>query len=145
MNLLTLNTDNHSLLATWLADENSVMVCLCAAWCDTCTAYKSKFEELASLHPGRYFAWIDIEDQADVVGELDITNFPTLLIQQGDIVSFFGTVQPDVRQADRLLRAQLEKSRAELEKESASSAERQKWQQECNLRIRLEQAKTHQG
>jgi thioredoxin 1 len=140
MNTLILDTDNQDKLAQWLAGDSYVVACLCAAWCDTCTAYKSKFDELAALHPNQRFVWIDIEDQAAVVGELDISNFPTLLIQQRDIVCFFGTVQPDLRQADRLLRAQMEKSRAELETEAFSNAERKNWQQDCNLRVRLESA-----
>jgi hypothetical protein len=140
MNNLTLQPDNLPTLAEWLATDVCVIACLCAAWCDTCTAYKIKFDELASLHPDQRFVWIDIEDRADIVGDLDITNFPTLLIQHGDIVSFFGTVQPDLRLADRLLRAQLEKSRAELEAEASSSEERRSWQQDCNLRVRLADA-----
>ncbi|HSY29699.1 MAG TPA: thioredoxin family protein [Burkholderiaceae bacterium] len=121
-----------------MAGDSYVVACLCAAWCDTCTAYKRKFDELATLHPNQRFVWIDIEDQAAVVGELDVSNFPTLLIQRHDIVCFFGTVQPDLRQADRLLRAQMEKSHAELEAEALSSSARKNWQQDCNLRARLE-------
>jgi len=60
------------------------------------------------------------------------------LIQQRDIVCFFGTMQPDLRQADRLLRAQMEKNHAELEAEAHSNAERIRWQQDCNLRVRME-------
>lgn len=140
MNTLILDVDNYDKLKDWLAGDTCVIACLCAAWCDTCTAYKKKFDELATLHPSQRFVWIDIEDQAAVVGELDISNFPTLLIQQRDVVCFFGTVQPDLRQADRLLRAQIEKSPDELEREAQGSAERIQWQQECNLRVRLENA-----
>lgn len=140
MNTLILDSENQEKLLEWLASDSYVVACLCAAWCDTCNAYKSKFDELAALHPDQRFVWIDIEDEAAVVGELDISNFPTLLIQQRDTVCFFGTVQPDLRQADRLLRAQLEKSRSELETEASSSKERKRWQQDCNLRIRLEEA-----
>jgi hypothetical protein len=138
MNILTLQADNHRTVAEWLASDACVVACLCAAWCDTCAAYKGKFDELASLHPDQRFVWIDIEDQADVVGDIDITNFPTLLIQQGGIVGFFGTVQPDLRLADRLLHAQLEKSSAEREAEALGSAERQGWQRDCNLQVWLD-------
>ena len=138
MKPLILDISNRDQLQNWLAGDTCIVACLCAAWCDTCTAFRVKFEELAALHPNQRFVWIDIEDQADIVGELDINNFPTLLIQQHDIVCFFGTVQPDLRQADRLLRAQLEKSRAELQTEAIASSERMGWQQECNLRKRLQ-------
>jgi thioredoxin 1 len=140
MNTLVLDANNRGQLRQWLDAESFVIACLCAAWCDTCTLFKSKFDQLALLHPDQRFVWIDIEDQADIVGDLDISNFPTLLIQQHDTVSFFSSVRPDLVQADRLLRAQLEKGRAELDAEAHSSAEHMRWQQECNLRKRLDNA-----
>ena len=133
MNTLILSANNRGQLQQWLRGDSFVIACLCAAWCDTCTLFQNKFNELAVLHPDQRFVWIDIEDQADMVGELDISNFPTLLIQQHDTVSFFGVIRPDMSQADRLLRAQLEKSRSELDAEAHSSAERMRWQQDCNL------------
>ena len=97
-----------------------------------------KFDELAALHPNQRFVWIDIEDQADLVGDLDISNFPTLLIQRQDMVAFFGTIRPDMSLADRLLRAQLDKSHAELASEARTGEERIRWQLDYNLRSRLE-------
>jgi thiol-disulfide isomerase/thioredoxin len=137
MNLLTLDQENRAQIAKWLNDGNWVVACLCAAWCDTCNTYRRKFAELASMHPEQRFVWIDIEDQAEFVGDLDIDNFPTLLMQHDDVVSFFGTTLPDLNLADRLLRAQLDKSPQELEREASSSEEHRNWQQDCNLRTRL--------
>lgn len=137
MNLLTLTDENRATLAAWLGSGKAVTACLCAAWCDTCNAYQVKFAELANLHPGQYFVWIDIEDRADLVGDFDIDDFPTLLIQRGDTVCFFGTVLPDTKLADRLLRVQLDKSDAELERELQGNAEKSGWQKECNLKARL--------
>ena len=48
------------------------------------------------------------------VGDIDVENFPTLLIQHSDAVAFFGTVLPDAKLADRLILAQAEKSDVEL-------------------------------
>ena len=134
--------DNHNRpqLAEWLDQDAWVIACLCAAWCDTCRAYRSSFEQLAALHPDKRFVWIDIEDQADFIGDVDVENFPTLLIQQGDTVAFFGTVLPDMKLADRLIAAQAEKSVAELRAEATASPERQEWQRICNLRVRLSEA-----
>jgi thioredoxin 1 len=140
MNTLVLDANNRAQLRQWLDGDSFVIACLCAAWCDTCTLFKSKFDELAALHPDQCFVWIDIEDQADIVGELEISNFPTLLIQRHDTVGFFSSVRPDLSQADRLLRAQLEKSRAELDAEAQSNTEHIRWQQDCNLKKRLESA-----
>jgi thiol-disulfide isomerase/thioredoxin len=140
MNFLTLDQSNSATVAQWLEDGHWVTACLCAAWCDTCNSYRDKFAELANLHPDRRFVWIDIEDQADLVGDFDIDNFPTLLIQRNGLVSFFGTTLPDIKLADRLLRAQIDKNDAELQREAASSEERRLWQRERNLTKRLAQA-----
>ena len=137
---LTLTLENRSRLAETISGDAWIVVCLCAAWCDVCRQYQPEFEQLATRHPDKHFVWIDIEDQADVVGDLDIENFPTLLIQRADTVAFFGTVQPEPQQANRLLLAQVAKSDAELQAEALSTEERKTWQKECNLRTRLSEA-----
>lgn len=140
MSSLTLESHNRAELAEWLDSDAWIVACLCAAWCGTCNQYRSTFDTLARRHPDKRFVWIDIEDQADVVGDLDVENFPTLLIQRGDAVAFFGPVLPDLQLADRLISAQAEKSEAEIRAEAANNAERKQWQTECNLRVRLTEA-----
>lgn len=135
---ITLESHNYTQLAEWLDQDLWVVACLCAAWCDTCRAYRSSFDQLAALHPDKRFVWIDIEDQADFIGEIDVENFPTLLMQHGDTVSFFGTVLPDLKLADRLILAQAEKSGAELYAEAHSTPEKALWQRICNLRMKLD-------
>jgi thioredoxin 1 len=137
---LTLDSKNRAELAEWLESDAWIVACLCAAWCGTCTQYRDNFEALAARHPDKRFVWIDIEDQADVVGDLDVENFPTLLIQRGDAVAFFGTVLPDLQLADRLIAAQAEKSDADIRAEAAGNADRKRWQTECNMRVRLAEA-----
>ena len=140
MHSLTLDNDNRADVAAALAGDRWVVACLCAAWCGTCTTYRAVFEEVASRHPDKRFIWIDIEEQADVVGDLDVENFPTLLIQRHETVTFFGTMQPDPQLADRLVQAQVAHSDAELAAQANSSAERRAWQQQCNLRALLRAA-----
>ena len=137
MHSLTLTTDNRGDVAAALAGPRWTVACLCALWCGTCGSYRATFEELAARHPDTVFVWIDIEDQADVVGDLDIENFPTLLIQHDDDVAFFGTVLPDGGLAHRMLQAQQALSAAELAALSASTQERRDWQRDCNLRSML--------
>jgi len=132
---LTLEQRDFDQLAAWLEDGSWVVACLCAAWCDTCNSYRGAFDELAARHPDKHFVWIDIEDRADLVGDIDVENFPTLLIQRGDAVAFFGTVLPDARLAERLLQAQAEKSEAEIRKQADG-------QSEYNLRARLADLQT---
>lgn len=136
----TLDNNNRAQLAEWLEQDAWVIACLCAAWCDTCQAYRANFEKLAALHPDKRFAWIDIEDQSDFIGDIDVENFPTLLMQKGESVAFFGTVLPDLKLADRLVRSQAEKTDEQLKAESTASAERQAWQRVCNLHVLLEEA-----
>lgn len=140
MHSLTLNSENREEIAAALAGERWIVACLCAAWCGTCGTYRATFEDLAARHPDTVFVWIDIEDQADVVGDLDVENFPTLLIQHQELVAFFGTTLPDAAVAQRLLQSQQALSSAELAAMSAGSAQRVQWQQDCNLRTLLRNA-----
>lgn len=137
---ITLEPDNYKTLLESLNDDSWIVACLCARWCGACREYQPGFTELAGHHPDVHFVWIDIEDQADVVGDLDVDNFPTLLIQRGDIVTFFSPVQPDPKQAERLYQAQSEQSVEELKKAAFSNAERAEWQENCNLRKLLRNA-----
>ncbi|WP_342119607.1 thioredoxin family protein [Pseudoduganella sp. OTU4001] len=140
MHSTTLQADNRAEVAAALAQDHLIVACLCAAWCGTCASYRAAFEELASRHPDKYFLWVDIEDHADLVGDLDVENFPTLLIQRHEHVAFFGTMLPDPNVAHRLIETQAELSDEELARQAASTPERRQWQQECNLRALLGQA-----
>ena len=137
MSSLFLVPANFIALAATLAADTWVVACLCAAWCDVCKQYRAGFDAVAAEHPEHQFVWIDIEDQSDLVGELDVENFPTILIQRGDTVVFYGTMLPEPRQVARLLQAQLERSPQELAREALSTTERQQWQRDANLLKRL--------
>lgn len=140
MHSLTLNSDNRAEIAAALAGDRWIVACLCAAWCGTCTSYRATFDELASRHPDKFFVWIDIEDHADIVGDLDVENFPTLLIQHHELVAFFGTMLPDAGVAHRLVLAQSGQSDAELAELARNSEERRRWQADCNLRTLMRNA-----
>jgi thiol-disulfide isomerase/thioredoxin len=140
MHSLTLNSDNREEIAAALAGDRWIVACLCAAWCGTCESYRASFEDVASRHPDKLFLWIDIEDQADVVGDLDVENFPTLLIQHHELVAFFGTMLPDPALAHRLVQAQTELSDSEMAELALNSEERARWQHACNLRSLLRNA-----
>ena len=78
-------------------------VCLCAAWCGTCDIYRPLFDELARAHPNVRFEWVDIEDESDLVDDLDVETFPTLLIADGERALFLGPLLPQAPVLARLL------------------------------------------
>ncbi|MYM75171.1 thioredoxin [Duganella sp. FT109W] len=137
---LTLNSENREEVAAALAGDRWIVACLCAAWCGTCESYRATFDELAARHPDKLLIWIDIEDQADVVGDLDVENFPTLLIQHHELVAFFGTMLPDVGVAHRLVQSTTAQSDEELQELIINNSERADWQRNCNLRSLLRNA-----
>lgn len=79
------------------------VVCLCAQWCGTCRDYRAVFEQLAGVHPAVRFVWIDIEDEAEVAGDLDVETFPTLLIADGQAARFLGPLLPQAPVLSRLI------------------------------------------
>jgi thiol-disulfide isomerase/thioredoxin len=89
-------------------DESWLVACLCADWCGTCREYRATFEAGAREHPSARFVWVDIEDHADALGDLDIENFPTLLIARGDEPRFLGTLLPHAATLTRTLEAAAE-------------------------------------
>jgi thioredoxin 1 len=83
------------------------IVCLCAAWCGTCREYESTFKQLQQAMPGHRYRWIDIEDEADFIGDVDVETFPTLLVAHKGQVMFAGPVLPRLTDAQRLVEVQL--------------------------------------
>ncbi len=88
------------------APQRLLVSCLCAAWCGACRDYRATFDALAAQFAAiADFAWIDVEDEADALGDLDVDNFPTLLIADGDTMRFLGVVTPQPQTAERLIRS----------------------------------------
>ena len=89
--------------------NDTLVVCLCAAWCDTCGEFRDTFTRLSRAHPEAEFVWLDVEDDAALVGELDIENFPTLAVFRGDTPLFYGVSLPQEGVVARTLDSLLEK------------------------------------
>ncbi|MFT3859288.1 MAG: thioredoxin family protein [Aquabacterium sp.] len=83
------------------------VVCLCADWCGTCREYKATFDALKQAMPAHRYRWIDIEDEADFIGEVDVETFPTLLVACQGKVMFAGPVLPRLGDAQRLVEVQV--------------------------------------
>ena len=80
-----------------------VVVCLCAAWCDTCTAFRASFERIAEARPREVFVWLDVEDDSEICGDIDIENFPTLAVYRGGRLLHYGVSLPQEGSVARLV------------------------------------------
>jgi len=94
--------------------EPLLVACLCAQWCRTCDAYRDTLvaarDAVRRARPeaALRFLWVDIEDESELVGDLDIEDFPTLLLARGDAVLFFGPVLPHAQTLERLVRSAMD-------------------------------------
>ena len=81
-----------------------LVACLCAEWCGSCRDYRATFSALQERFAAAAdFAWIDIEDESDALGDPDIENFPTLLLADAGGLRFLGAVTPHAATAERLV------------------------------------------
>lgn len=83
----------------------SWVICLCADWCGLCRDYQCLFTQMAARYPALRFVWLDIEDQAALVGDVDVETFPTLLLADAGGTRFFGPLTPQAETLSRLLDA----------------------------------------
>ena len=123
------------------ASAEFLVVCLCAEWCTSCREYRLGFNDLAAEFPDTRFRWLDIEERADDLGDLDIENFPTLFIARRALedsarraaVLFFGTMPPQPGHLRRMLVSLRDQSSAESRAYVRSSPERQGWQEHPDI------------
>jgi thioredoxin 1 len=94
--------DRTTIASRW-NDERTAVVTLCAAWCDTCTEFREAFERIAAARPETLFIWLDIEDDAEICGDIDVENFPTLAIYRGGMPLHYGVSLPQEGTVARLI------------------------------------------
>ena len=82
------------------SNREFLVACLCAAWCDTCVAYRPGFEALAARFPRAEFRWVDVEEQEE---DLEVENFPTIMVRKGNETLFNGVMLPHHEHLQRLL------------------------------------------
>lgn len=119
------------------SDPDLLVACLCAEWCKTCRDYRAGFEALAEHYPQAAFHWVDVEDDADWLGDVDVETFPTVLVQRGDTVLFFGPLLPQHARLQRMLASLAALSEDEARAYVAEHPQRRAWQSEANLRAAL--------
>lgn len=90
-----------------------LVACLCAAWCRTCDDYRATFDALNREFGARArFRWVDIEDDEAALGDLDVVDFPTLLVAEGETIHFLGPVLPAPAAARQLIERALQRQLA---------------------------------
>ena len=72
-------------------DDTLLVACLCAQWCNICRDWRAEFEALARRFPEARFVWVDVEDDADRLGDYDPDNFPVLALQRGARLLYCAT------------------------------------------------------
>lgn len=101
-------------------DPEHWVICLCADWCELCRSYQELFRQMAARYPACRFAWLDIEDQADLVGDVEVETFPTVLIADAAGTRFFGPLTPHAQTLSRLLDS-LERSSLQATRDSPAT------------------------
>ena len=97
------SVDWPSLASSWDADGPLVVISLCAAWCHTCGDFRESFERIAIARGDVQFIWLDIEDDHEICGDIDVENFPTLAVFRGDVPVHFGVSAPHEATVARLI------------------------------------------
>jgi thioredoxin 1 len=104
MRVLTTTAGDRDVIAKrWTDGAPQVVVLLCAAWCDTCAEVRVAFERIAAANADMMFIWLDIEDDSDICGDVEVENFPTLAIFRGDRLLHFGVSLPQEGNVARLV------------------------------------------
>lgn len=105
MPILTPATDLAGIADAFADPQRLVVVSFCAAWCETCNEFRAGYERLATARPHAAFLWIDIEDDAEWAGDVDVENFPTLAVYRGSTPLHFGVSLPQANVVGRLIDA----------------------------------------
>jgi thioredoxin 1 len=77
-----------------LSTSPLVVLALCADWCGTCRDFQQVLQRLVEARPEIVFAWADIEDDAEFVGDIDVESFPTLAVFRAGQALHYGVSLP---------------------------------------------------
>jgi hypothetical protein len=99
------------------------LLCLCAAWCRLCDGYAPVFngvvQALRQDWPALQARWVDIEDEADLIGDLDIETFPTLVLLLDSELRFAGPLTPQASTLERVVRSALDPTARPVQADAA--------------------------
>lgn len=82
------------------------IICLCAQWCVICREFEPAFQRLATDHPEHRWQSLDIEEHEALLADIEIENFPTLVIlNPAKQLCFAGTIEPRIDRLQRLMQS----------------------------------------
>ncbi|AGF48520.1 thioredoxin domain protein [Candidatus Kinetoplastibacterium oncopeltii TCC290E] len=81
-----------------------LIICFCADWCSTCRKYRKELSILSDKFKLHMFYWIDIEDNYEFIGNEDIINFPTLLVQISKKTVFYGNISSNIDHLNMIIK-----------------------------------------
>ncbi|WP_114652174.1 thioredoxin domain-containing protein [Polynucleobacter necessarius] len=78
------------------------LILFCAEWCGSCREFKEHFNSINA--DGLSKVWLDIEDEASLINEINIDNLPTILAVSDDgHTYFFGEIPPNKTFLEKIL------------------------------------------
>lgn len=92
---------------------------ICATWCATCREFLPQVQRLADANPHASFLALDVEADADLLGDIDVDDFPTLVVAHPRGVLYYGPTVPQVPVVQRLLDDLLGRDAAPLDSAEA--------------------------
>jgi hypothetical protein len=94
------------------------------------------FAQLQAAHGEVDFFWVDIEDEEEVLGDLDVETFPTLLIASAERLRFAGPSLPTYESVARLIRACLAQTVTQRDSSNVANSYRDVFRRFTDLRLR---------
>jgi thioredoxin 1 len=74
-----------------LSDTVLWVVCLCAEWCHICRVLRPRIAAVETRSTSAMqLIWVDVEDHADLLGDLEVETFPTYLIGRNNEVLLYA-------------------------------------------------------
>ncbi len=103
MSVYNPKTDLFSLQQRLAQDQGLRVVSYCAAWCRACQAWQTIFQDMAEATPAWTFIWVDIEDSPAWLGDEDVEDFPSIMLETGGYTRLWGVQLPYREHLQRLL------------------------------------------
>jgi thiol-disulfide isomerase/thioredoxin len=73
-----------------------VAIFLCARWCSVCRDFflscKTTAARYSQQYPDTFFLYLDIEEDENITGDIDVDNFPTLLVFRNETLLHFKPI-----------------------------------------------------